>query len=161
MSEARAHLIAVVAMASNRVIGRGGELPWHLSEDLKFFKRLTSGGTVAMGRKTYESIGRPLPNRRNVILSRSLGAPPKGCELARSIDDLPAGDGIFVIGGAEIYAALLPRIDEIVLSYVFEPHEGDTFFPEFEDEFELAETLLETPEFEVRRYLRRPPAGGA
>jgi len=147
-------LIAVVAMASNRVIGRDGQLPWHLPEDLKFFKKLTSGGTVIMGRKTYESIGRPLPKRRNIVLSRSLQSAPEGCELARDLDDVDLDGDAFVIGGAQIYAALLPRIHEIILSYVFEPYQGDTVLPEFEDDFEQVETLLQTPDFEVRRYSR-------
>ena len=149
-------LIAVVAMASNRVIGRDGALPWHLPEDLKFFKRLTSGGTVVMGRKTYESIGRPLPKRRNIVLSRSLDAAPEGCELAADLGELDLSGEVFVIGGAQIYAALMDQLDEIVLTYVFEAHEGDTFLPAFESQFELHEILFETSEFEVRRYLRAP-----
>lgn len=147
-------LIAVVAMASNRVIGRDGQLPWHLPGDLKFFKKLTSGGTIIMGRKTYESIGRPLPNRRNIVLSKSLESAPEGCELARDIDAIDIDGDAFVIGGAQIYAALLPRIDEIILSYIFEAHAGDTVLPEFEDDFEQVGVLLKTPEFEVRRYSR-------
>lgn len=153
-------LIAVVAMASNRVIGRDGQLPWHLPEDLKFFKRLTSGGTIVMGRKTYDSIGRPLPKRRNIVLSRNLEEAPNGCELASSIDDLDLSGDIFIIGGAQIYASLMDQLDEIILSYVFEPHEGDTHFPAFEDQFEPTEVLLSTDQFEVRRYTRKAPAAG-
>ena len=148
-------LIAVVAMASNRVIGKDGGLPWHLPEDLKFFKKLTSGGTIVMGRKTYESIGRPLPKRRNIVLSRSLKIAPEGCELAAGIDDIPLRGDVFIIGGAQIYAALMDRLDEIVLTYVFEAYDGDTLLPDFEDAFKLNAVLLETPEFEVRRYARR------
>jgi len=147
-------LIAVVAMASNRVIGKDGGLPWHLPEDLKFFKKLTSGGTIVMGRKTYQSIGRPLPKRRNIVLSRSLETAPEGCELAASIDDIPLAGDVFIIGGAQIYAALLDRLDEIILTHVFEAYDGDTFLPEFEASFEQSEILMTTDEFEVRRYRR-------
>ncbi len=148
-------LIAVVAMASNRVIGKDGGLPWHLPEDLKFFKKLTSGGTVVMGRKTYESIGRPLPNRRNIVLSRSLESAPEGCELATGIDDIQLSGDVFIIGGAQIYSALMDQLDEIILTYVFEPYEGDTLLPEFEAGFEMKEVIALTPEFEVRRYARK------
>ena len=148
-------LIAVVAMASNRVIGKDGGLPWHLPEDLKFFKQFTTGGTIVMGRKTYESIGRPLPNRRNIVLSRSLETAPEGCELAADLGDLDLSGDVFIIGGAQIYAALLDQLDEIIMTYVFDAYEGDTLLPEFEDGFEMREVLALTPEFEVRRYTRK------
>jgi dihydrofolate reductase len=148
-------LIAVVAMASNRVIGKDGGLPWHLPEDLKFFKQLTTGGTIVMGRKTYESIGRPLPKRRNIVLSRSLKTAPEGCELAADLSDLELNGDVFIIGGAQIYAALLDQIDEIIMTYVFDAYDGDTLLPEFEDGFEMKEVLALTPEFEVRRYTRK------
>ncbi len=150
-------LVAVVAMAENRVIGRGGQLPWHLPGDLKFFKKLTTGHAVIMGRKTYASIGRPLPDRRNIVISRSLGDAPEGCELIRDPAELTS-DAIglrglaFVIGGAEIYAAVLPMLDEIIVSHVRGEYPGDTFFPPVEDGFTRAETLLATPEFEAVRY---------
>ena len=148
---------AIVAMAANRVIGRNGDLPWRLSEDLKFFKRTTSGHAILMGRKTWDSIGRPLPNRRNIVLSRVLEAAPEGAELVRSVDQLGelnlAGD-VYVIGGSEIYRALLPQCQEVLLSYVFEEHEGDTFLPPFESDFEMVEVLESFSEFEIRRYVR-------
>lgn len=157
-----ASLKAIVAMASNRVIGRDGDLPWRLPEDLKWFKRLTSGHPIVMGRRTMESLGgRPLPKRRNLVLSRTLDPceMPEGFEKVepdpvalRQLDD----DTVFVIGGAEIYRLLFPHCDEIYLSYVFEPHSGDTCLPSFEDDFELAEVLATYPEFEMRRYVRRP-----
>ena len=152
-------LKAVVAMASNRVIGRDGQLPWHLPEDLKLFKRLTLGCPIIMGRKTYESIGRPLPKRRNIVISRAWRPPENvDIEVVKTTEELGSlglsGD-VFLIGGAQIYAALLPDCEEVYLSFVYEAHEGDTQFPEFESEFELAEVLERFNEFELRRYVRR------
>jgi len=151
-------LKAVVAMASNRVIGKDGQLPWHLPEDLKLFKKLTTGHPILMGRKTYESIGRPLPKRRNIVLSKTWKAPEGvDVEVIQDLDDLAAlglGGDVFLIGGAQVYAALLPRCDEVYLSYIHEPYEGDTYFPPFEDQFELAEVVEKFDEFELRRYVR-------
>ncbi|MFT5467072.1 MAG: dihydrofolate reductase [Verrucomicrobiales bacterium] len=152
-------LIAIVAMAANRIIGRDGDLPWKLSEDLKFFKRTTTGNTILMGRKTWDSIGRPLPGRRNVVISRSLQDVPEGVEVLRSIDEVQqlltrSETDVYLIGGAEIYGQLLPQCQEIFLSYVFEPHEGDTEFPAFEDGFELINVIEIHEEFEIRRYSR-------
>lgn len=154
-------LKAIVAMASNRVIGRDGDLPWRLPEDLKWFKKLTLGHPIVMGRKTMESLGgRPLPKRRNLVLSRSLSADdlPDGFErveldpdFLRTLDP----EAVFVIGGAEIYRALFPHCDEIFLSYVFDSHEGDTFLPEFEEAFELADIVATHSEFELRHYVRK------
>ena len=158
--DATMRLVAVVAMASNRVIGRDGDLPWQFPEDLKFFKSLTMGHPIVMGRKTFESIGRPLPKRRNIVLSRTLEQAPEGCELIGSIDELGPGGldlrgTVYVIGGTQIYAALLPALSEIILTFVHEPHEGDTFFPRFEDRFELSEVLLRSEDYERRRYVAR------
>ena len=98
----------VAALARNRVIGAGNRLPWHLPEDLKRFKRLTMGAPVIMGRKTHVSIGRPLPGRCNIVVTRQVGASWPGCEIAHSLDDAIALAGnapeVFVIGGAELYA---------------------------------------------------------
>ena len=147
--------IAVAAMARNRVIGRAGALPWHLPGDLKFFKKLTSGGTVLMGRKTFESIGRPLPNRRNLILSRS-GIDPEGVEVFSSMDDLTPqlspGERVFVIGGAEIYRLTLDLWTEVYLTRVNREEWGDTFFPRFEDRFAKPQQIHEEPDFRVERY---------
>lgn len=148
---------AIVAMASNRVIGRDGDLPWRLPEDLKWFKRLTMGNAIVMGRTTYESIGRPLPGRRNVVLSRS-GFEAEGVEVCASVGELKAlafETDVYVIGGAKVYEALLETCEEVLLSYVFEPYEGDAFLLEFEDDFELVEVLLKTEDFELRRLVRR------
>ncbi|MDB6133099.1 MAG: dihydrofolate reductase region [Verrucomicrobiales bacterium] len=150
--------IAVAAMTPNRVIGLHNEIPWHLPEDLKFFKKTTSGHPILMGRKTWESLGRPLPNRRNLVLSRTLDNAP-GAEILRHPDEiskLGLKGTVYVIGGAEIYHLLMPRTSEILLTMVEFAAEGDTLFPPFEEEFELAEVLDRMPGVaEWRRYVRR------
>lgn len=154
------HLTAVVAMTPERVIGRDGALPWHLPEDLAFFKRTTSGHPIVMGRKTYESIGRPLPKRRNIVLTRDKNWSAKGVEVIHSpadLEKLPSLAGrVFVIGGSEIYSAFLSNLDDLLVSHVFENHAGDTRLPEFESEFPESEVVEIHPEFEVRRYFRVP-----
>ncbi len=155
---------AIVAMDAKRVIGDRGTLPWRLPGDLRFFKRTTTGHTVVMGRRTWISIGKPLPNRRNVVLSRSLSESPDGVDLVRSLDELDAlalQGQVFVIGGAEIYEALLPRCQELLLTFVYGHHQGDTFLPPFETQFTLDEVLERTPEFEIRRYRRSSPTAVA
>ncbi len=154
----RPHTVAIVAMTASRVIGRDGRLPWHLPEDLRFFRRTTTGTAVLMGRKTWNSLGRPLPRRRNIVLSRTLEHPPDGAELIRTPEEaghLGIDTRLHVIGGAEIYRLFLPRCDELLVSFVFAEHEGDTFFPPFEDSFALAEILERHAAFEVRRYVAR------
>jgi dihydrofolate reductase len=142
-------------MASNRVIGRDGKLPWHLPEDLKFFKRTTLDHPILMGRKTFDSLPGILPRRRHIVLSRTLTESPEGAKLISSPEELASLDvhgDVFVIGGAQIFAALLPRCHELYLTYILKPYEGDTVLPPFEDDFELMEILGETPEFQLRRY---------
>lgn len=145
-------------MASNRVIGKDGDLPWRLPEDLKWFKKLTVGNPIVMGRKTMESIGRPLPKRRNIVISRSLTEAPDGFELVNSceaaIEHLASEPVINIIGGAEIYRLMLPHCSEVFMSYVFHPYEGDTYLAEFEDDFELLEIVHRDEDFELRRYVR-------
>ncbi len=152
-------LTAIVAMTADRVIGRGGSLPWHLPEDLAFFKRSTTGHPVVMGRKTCESIGRPLPRRRNIVLTRDPAWSAPGVEVIHrpeELEELPGLDGrVFIIGGAEIYRVFLPATEELLVSHVFEPHAGDTHFPEFAAEFTPSPPLESHPDFEVRRWLRR------
>jgi len=149
-------LTAVVAMTSERVIGRAGSLPWHLPEDLAYFKRTTSGHPIVMGRKTYESIGRPLPKRRNIVLTRDPTWSAEGVEVIHRPDELaglPGMDGqVFIIGGAEIYAAFLPLLADLLVSHVFENHAGDTWLPEFESEFPQSEIIETHASFEVRRH---------
>ncbi len=145
-------------MTEERVIGRDGTLPWHLPEDLAFFKKTTSGHPIVMGRKTYESIGRPLPKRRNIVLTRDQGWSAPGVEVIYGVEDLeklPGLDGrVFIIGGAEIYAAFMGRLDDLLVSHVVGAHPGDTWFPEFEEEFKLTEILETHATFEVRRHFR-------
>ncbi len=153
------HLTGVVAMTQEQVIGRAGTLPWHLPEDLAFFKRTTSGHPIVMGRKTYESIGRPLPKRRNIVLTRDLSWSAEGVEVIHAPEDLgnlPELDGqIFIIGGAEIYAAFMRELDDLLISHVFKAYEGDTRFPDFETDFPESELLESHATFEVRRHFRR------
>jgi dihydrofolate reductase len=152
-------LTAIVAMTPERVIGRDGTLPWHLPEDLAFFKRTTSGHPIVMGRTTYESIGRPLPKRRNIVLTRNPEWRADGVEVIHGPEDL-AGlnleEETFIIGGSQIYELFLPRLDEILVSHVHDCHPGDTTFPSFETEFSEPEILESHDEFEVRRYRARP-----
>lgn len=155
-------LIAIVAMASNRVIGRGGKLPWHIPQDLKFFKQTTLGHPVLMGRKTFESIlaqlGKPLPGRLNLVLGSTM-APREGVHVMRSMDELATVPGltspIFLIGGAQLFETLLPRCDELILTFIEQPYEGDTVFPSFEEAFALREVLGRGEGFEFRRYVRK------
>lgn len=154
----RVRLTAVVAMTPERVIGRAGKLPWHLPEDLAFFKRTTSGHPIVMGRKTYDSIGRPLPKRRNIVLTRDESWSAKDVEVIHEPEQIyqfPGIDGqVFIIGGSEIYAAFLPMLDDLLVSHVFEKHEGDTLLPEFENVFARNDLLESYAGFEVRRHFR-------
>ena len=129
-------LSLIVAVAQNGVIGDRNALLWHISEDLKHFKALTSGHPVVMGRKTYESLGRPLPNRTNVVISRQELEIP-GCRVVHSLDEalalFPGDEEVFIIGGAQIYAEVLPRADRFYLTRVFHDYEGDTRFPEWDE----------------------------
>lgn len=129
-------LSIIVAAAENNVIGRDNGLIWKLSADLKHFKALTTGHTIIMGRKTFESIGRPLPNRRNVIISRNPAYRAEGCEVVESIDDalklVEDENESFIVGGGTIYKALWDRAERIYLTRVHTRAEGDTFIPELE-----------------------------
>ncbi|WP_147533700.1 dihydrofolate reductase [Bacillus marasmi] len=124
------------AMDENRVIGKDNQLPWHLPEDLKFFKRTTMGRPIAMGRKTHESIGRPLPGRENIIITRSLDFTSEGCTVLHSVEDFinyskQFADGeVFVIGGAEIFSAVFPYADRLYITMIHHTFPGDTYFPE-------------------------------
>lgn len=152
-------LFAIAAMSLNRVIGAGGQIPWHLPEDFQWFKRATLGGTLIMGRRTYESIGRPLPGRTTVVLTRSAWAAP-GVAICPAPDALPLARlpaPHFVCGGAEIYRLLLPACAELLLTQVKREVAGDAFFPPFEDRFERVETIRVTPEFDIQRWRNRAP----
>jgi dihydrofolate reductase len=132
----RRELQLIVAMAKNRCIGSEGGLPWHVPEDLKRFKRLTKGHAVIMGRKTYESIGHPLEGRRNIVVSRRQGLAIEGCEVVTSVAEAvelahETDAAPFVIGGATIYEAALPRVTRIELTEIDREVAGDTFLPPF------------------------------
>jgi len=148
---------AIVAMAENRVIGNAGTIPWHLPEDFKFFKATTMGHAILMGRKTYESIGKPLPGRENIVLSRTMPEAP-GVTVIRSLDELKEptdGRDLFVIGGEEIYRLLLPKVQELYVTKVPRTIEGDTHFPMFDSQFDSGTKILETPDFTVLKYCKK------
>ena len=124
----------IVAMASNRVIGLNNKMPWHLSADLKKFKKITMGSPVLMGRKTHESIGKPLPGRTNIIISRNPEYRQDGCLVFNDIESAlkkacTGAEEIFVIGGSDLYEALLPVADAIYLTVINREFQGDAFFP--------------------------------
>ncbi len=150
-------LVAIVAMSSNRVIGRAGKLPWHYPDDLKFFKKTTLGHPILMGRATFDSIGKPLPGRQNIVLSRTM-EPREGLTVIRDVAELPAvcpADAtIFVIGGAQVFADLLPRCDELYLTHIAPEYEGDVFLPPFENLFSMNEIIEQNGDLEFRRYER-------
>jgi len=131
-------LIIIAAMAKNRVIGKGGAIPWHIPEELRRFKRLTMGHCLVMGRKTHESIGRPLPGRNTVVISRDPAYRTEGCRTATSLGEAIAlchgAEKIFIAGGGEIYRQALPMADAIYLSILDREVAGDVLFPEFEQE---------------------------
>lgn len=130
-------LTLIVARASNGVIGRDNHLPWHLPEDLAHFKRTTFGAPIIMGRKTYESIGRPLPGRRNIVVTRDASRRFDGCETVASLQEaltLVAKDEVpkaFLIGGAELYAKGVALADNMVVTEIVGDFDGDAVFPEF------------------------------
>jgi dihydrofolate reductase len=151
------HFKAIAAMAENRVIGCANRIPWHLPEDFRWFKRMTTGQVVVMGRKTFESIGRPLPGRTTIVLSRGGFAHP-GVRTAGGLDTIdPAREAgeVYICGGAEIYAQALPRCSDLYLTLVRGAPVGDTWFPPFEDAFELVERVLERPGFTILHYRNR------
>lgn len=151
-------LIAIVAMSSNRVIGRAGRLPWHFPEDLKFFKRTTLGHPILMGRATFDSIGRPLPGRQNIVLSTTMPE-REGVTVIRSAAELPAvcadAETIFVIGGARVFAELLPQCEGLYLTWIAAPYEGDVLLPPFEHLFRLKEIIGQAEGLEFRYYDRQ------
>ena len=135
-------LALIWAMSRNRVIGRNNALPWHLSEDLRYFKRVTMGKPIIMGRKTWESIGRPLPGRTNIVITRDQNFQAAGVRVVHSLDDalrlaehvgvIEGAEEVIVIGGAEIYALALPKAERLYLTQVHAEVEGDAWFPEFD-----------------------------
>ncbi|MBT7407667.1 MAG: dihydrofolate reductase [Nitrosomonadales bacterium] len=127
----------IVAVSENLVIGHRNTLPWHISEDLKNFKKITLNHSVIMGRKTFESIGKPLKYRRNIVISRNKNLQISGVEIASSLDDAicltKAEDEVFIIGGEQIYEIALPIATNMFITKVHSTIEGDAFFPNFDE----------------------------
>jgi dihydrofolate reductase len=153
---------AIAAMSLNRVIGCKNTIPWHLPEDFKWFKKMTTGHVVVMGRKTFESIGKPLPNRTTIVLTRST-EPIAGVrtiadleKLDRNAPDL-VGRDIFICGGAQIYSQALPLCSDLYLTLVKRNVEGDTYFPPFEEQFRLVSKLADFEEFSILHYRNSMP----
>lgn len=146
-------------MSQNRVIGNRMKIPWHLSEDYKWFKKMTLGQTVVMGRKTFESIGKPLPNRLTIVLTRTQPSIP-GVQTVADLNEIdldhPIGN-VFICGGAQVYEQALPLCSDLYLTLVKRVVIGDTFFPRFEDSFEIQEELLDCPAFKITHYRNRIP----
>jgi len=146
---------AVAAMSLNRVIGANGKIPWHIKDDLKWFKKLTMGGALIMGRKTFESIGKPLPGRKTIVLSRSLSQIP-GCIVVQNIADALKACGNlkpFICGGAMVYEQSIDLWADLYLTVVNIQIDGDAFFPKFEDKFKLAEIIVETTQYQINHYI--------
>lgn len=153
-------VILIVAMSLNRVIGKGNEIPWNIPEEQQLFKKITIGHTLIMGRKTYESIGRPLPERKNIIITRNKHFTSEGCHiypsLKQAIED-HKNTRIFIIGGAEIFRQTLAIADEIYLTVIQEEIEGDVFFPEFpENDYRIKDRKFFDREisFELIHYVK-------
>jgi dihydrofolate reductase len=139
----------IAAVARGGVIGRGGQLPWHLPADLRRFRKLTTGHHILMGRKTYESLGRPLPERTNVVITRQKNVHPAGVRVATSLDDAvelarQAGETeAFVIGGAEIFRLALPIADRLYVTEIDADVAGDTYFPDYDrSQWQLIERIV-------------------
>lgn len=135
------NLSHIVAMSENRVIGRNNTIPWHIPEDLKHFKQLTQNHTIIMGRKTFQSIGKPLPKRRNIIISRDKTLKIDGVDTYSSVEDAlktcDPSQEIFIIGGGEIYQQTLPLVTTIHLTIVHQVINGDILYPEIPSNFDL------------------------
>lgn len=155
-------IVLVAALAENAVIGLDGSIPWRIPEDFAHFKRTTLGHTLVMGRSTYDSIGRPLPGRTTIVLTRDPDWAAEGVLVAHGLDAalaLAAGlpGDVMVVGGAQVYAEAMSRADEQVLSLVHQSPDGDTFYPDF-DRDEWSEAAREAHDgFDVVRLVRRSP----
>ncbi|MSS71639.1 MAG: dihydrofolate reductase [Candidatus Latescibacteria bacterium] len=151
-------VILIAAMTRDRVIGKDNRMPWHIPEEFKHFRRLTTGHTLVMGRKTFESVGR-LPKRNTIVVSRSLPVETKGVDVCRTLDEAiekarSYGKDILIAGGAEIYRQALPLADKLDLSYVKKDYDGDTYFPEFDErEWEVVREE-DHPDFVFVEYRR-------
>ncbi len=165
MSGARLPLALVVAMANERVIGRNGTLPWRIPEDLRYFRKVTTGHAIIMGRKTYESIGKPLPDRRNIVVSRNADLQIPGCEAATSLDAAIAlarqnDQEPRVIGGSELYRAALPLATKLLVTEIHEAYAGDVTFPAYDaaEWLEESRVAAETPNVQFVTLVRASAA---
>ncbi|HZC36929.1 MAG TPA: dihydrofolate reductase, partial [Chthoniobacterales bacterium] len=149
---------AIAAMTPERVIGRGNTIPWKIPGEQKWFKEVTMGHCVLMGSKTYVSIGKPLPGRRNLVVSRNRTW--EGVEMIRDLSQFNPDNyqgEIFVIGGAQIYRQLLDRCDELLITQLKAEYSGDIYFPEYKSKFRVVEQIRETPDYWIFRYARWDP----
>lgn len=145
---------AIAAMSENRVIGNGPDIPWHIPDDFKWFKQKTTGQIVVMGRTTFESIGKPLPNRTTIVLSRS-GFRWPGVRTVTGLDEIDVNADerdVFICGGAQVYTIALPSCSDLYLTHVKRVADGDVFFPPFEHLFDTGELVTEHPEFRIVHY---------
>jgi len=151
-------IVIIAALAANGVIGAAGKIPWHISDDLKRFKRLTLGHPVIMGRKTYDSLGKPLPGRRNLVLTRRPAIPGVDCfagldAALRHLGTLNLTT-VFIIGGAELYRQALPLADTLLLTHVHRSVTGDTYFPDFDRSRWLEVAREDHPDYSFVEYHR-------
>lgn len=128
----------IVAMDQNRVIGYKNQLPWRLPKDLEYVRKTTWGHPIVMGRKNFESIGKPLPGRKNIVLTRNRDYRAEGCHVVHSVEDVfrlcDSEEEVFIFGGAEIYRLFFPYVNRLYITKIFHAFEGDTFFPEYREE---------------------------
>jgi dihydrofolate reductase len=149
---------AIVAHSENRVIGSDGRIPWHLPADFRWFKRVTLGGVLVMGRKTFESIGRPLPGRETIVLTRT-GTAPAGTRAVPSVTALDAllrdeTRPVWVCGGGEIYRQLLPRCTDLMVTVIHRHVSGDAEFPPYDRDFRRLAEIHRCPEFHIEHWWR-------
>jgi dihydrofolate reductase len=155
-TQKKTKFIAIAACSENYVIGLNNKIPWHLPEDFRWFKQTTMNHTVVMGRKTFEAIGKPLPQRRTIVLSRHDFKYP-GVDSFSSLDALyhsKLPEIVFIVGGGEIYKQALPVCKNLFLTLVRGNYRGDTFFPRFQNSFSVLEIIRETNEFMIINYVK-------
>ncbi|WP_026897981.1 dihydrofolate reductase [Daejeonella oryzae] len=150
------NLSIIVAADENNGIGKNNQLPWHLPADLKHFKNLTTGHPIIMGRKTFDSIGKPLPNRRNIVITRQSDLKIEGAELVNSLEEAlqlcPAGEQVFIIGGSQIFNQSLALATKLYFTRIHEVFDADTFFPEIDPNIWKEEDKTEHQKDEKNAY---------
>ena len=148
---------AIAAMSENRVIGVDNKIPWHIPEDFKWFKKTTMGHIMIMGRKTFESIGKPLPGRETVVVSRS-GFEYPGIKTITDLEEIDSLDtdsrDIYICGGAEIYKQTMERCSDLYLTIVKRKVDGDAFFPDFENNFSKKDVIVDTDEYQILHFVK-------